>query len=162
MQWAFNEGRRAIFDLAAKREKQYTQDDLDRAGLEAAIRWQSENPIVPNETQAHEIFQAKKDWPFDTWEWVRWGACEWQRRMYLVHEPEEMTAEDLLRKLTSPAYDDAQKIIWLELYKQGKIAKTDIPVRPQSDRCPTCQAWPEEHNEWQKEHCAKISRRKKG
>lgn len=25
--------------------------------------------------------------------------------------------------------------------------------RPDSERCKTCLAWPEEHNEWQTEHC---------
>jgi hypothetical protein len=30
-------------------------------------------------------------------------------------------------------------------------------MRNDSERCPVCKGWPEEHNEWQKEHCRRLS-----
>lgn len=56
--------------------------------LEAVLRWLAENPIVPSESQAFSMAVDKDKFPFDKWEWVRWGACEWQRRMFLAPEPE--------------------------------------------------------------------------
>ena len=56
--------------------------------LEAALRWLSENPIVPTEQQALAMKVSKERFEFDPWEWVRWGACEWQRHMFEDTEPE--------------------------------------------------------------------------
>lgn len=55
--------------------------------LEAALRWLAENPIVPTEQQAYDIAMQKSQFQFDPWELVRWGAVEWQRRMFLAPEP---------------------------------------------------------------------------
>jgi len=61
------------------------QPDYERAALEAALRWLSDNPIVPTVDQAQEI-----------WAYVSRGESflrnlfvEWQRRMFLAPEPEE-------------------------------------------------------------------------
>jgi hypothetical protein len=59
--------------------------------LEAALRWLSENPIVPTEERAQEMWSAKQQYEghFASWEFVRWGACEWQRRMFLALDEDE-------------------------------------------------------------------------
>jgi len=56
--------------------------------LEAALLWLSENPIVPTDEQSLAVVGLKRAFPFDAHEWVRWGAVEWQRRMFLAPEPE--------------------------------------------------------------------------
>jgi hypothetical protein len=56
--------------------------------LEAALRWLSENPIVPTEKQWEEI---SKDAPLTSirmpYDWV---LSEWQRRMFLAPEPDHV------------------------------------------------------------------------
>lgn len=58
-----------------------------RANLEAALRWLSENPIVPTDQQEMEIYKkyistvSDKAYPI-------YLLKEWQRRMFLAPEPE--------------------------------------------------------------------------
>lgn len=68
--------------LKAVKEAQGISAYPTQAVLEAAIRWQSENPVVPTVKQAQEV-----------WDDCSRGACfrsdcltEWQRRMYLAPE----------------------------------------------------------------------------
>src|SRR5208337_47324 len=56
--------------------------------LEAALRWMAENDVSPTPEEAFEIYQLKKNFPFDPYEWIRWGASEWTRRMFLNTESE--------------------------------------------------------------------------
>lgn len=58
-----------------------------KQGLLAAVQWLSEWPSVPDDYQIGEILKAKDQFPFDAADWIRWGAVEWQRRMFLAPEP---------------------------------------------------------------------------
>ena len=52
--------------------------------LEEFCRWLStSNHVAPTVEEAHAIWEAKKDFTFEPYEWVRWGASEWLRRMFL-------------------------------------------------------------------------------
>ena len=71
------------------------------AGLEAAIRWQAENPAVPTPEQGREIravwdhVDRLKD--ASMCDFVETICREWQRRMYLAPEPEALEeVKDLL------------------------------------------------------------------
>lgn len=52
--------------------------------LEAALRWLSENPIVPTDGQVNRLQEQKPDGV----SWIRWTSVEYQRRMFLAPEPE--------------------------------------------------------------------------
>lgn|ERR1017187_6182404 len=56
-------------------------DDADCA-VEAALRWQSENPRVPT---GQQLWEMSTKGPLAD---VNFVCAEWQRRMYLVPEPE--------------------------------------------------------------------------
>lgn len=51
-------------------------------GLEAALRWLSENPIVPTHKQVQDIAQSNVYYTSDVAKWI----VEWQRRMFLAPE----------------------------------------------------------------------------
>ena len=55
------------------------------AALEAALRWLSENPIVPTEEQAQYMYDGKKGLGHAGT--IRYCMIEWQRRMFLAPEP---------------------------------------------------------------------------
>lgn len=67
-------------------------DPLDaeelREPLRLALEWLSEHPIVPSEEDCRSLVIKKAGYDFEIWEWARWGASEWQRRMFLDPEPE--------------------------------------------------------------------------
>jgi hypothetical protein len=90
--------------------------------LEAAMLWLAEHPIVPTEEQALNMWMKKK-LPFEQWEWVRWGASEWQRRMFAAPEPEVPEAiKDLLSEKVGGTLDgvpDADERV-MEAYRRGK------------------------------------------
>lgn len=58
--------------------------------LEVGLRWLSEHPIVPDDKSIVEIAIAKERFTefFERTDWIRWGATEWQRRMFIAPEPE--------------------------------------------------------------------------
>ena len=59
------------------------------AALEAALRWLSENPIVPSVEQCdaiRDVLGPRED--LMQWQ-VKEVAFEWQRRMFLAPEPED-------------------------------------------------------------------------
>jgi len=77
---------------AAQRERwNYSEDAHSKVDcntvldLEAALRWLSENPIVPTDEQVEEM--KTKLVPVHP----HWGniVAEWQRRMFLAPEPED-------------------------------------------------------------------------
>jgi hypothetical protein len=75
-------------------------DSITPEILAAALRWLSENPIVPTEAQALAIVSSKPPAimnAFDNWEVARWGACEWQRRMFLAPD-EDDPIKDLMEE----------------------------------------------------------------
>lgn len=66
-----------------------------RIAVEAALRWLSENPIVPTDEQWRAL-NEERQWP-DNSNRRRWLVIEWQRRMFLAPEPEiPNEIEDLL------------------------------------------------------------------
>ena len=93
---AVAEKMRAHID--AKHKEPIAELHAARIALEAFIRWQSENPIVPTPKQARELFEVW--WGNDTSNAGTMGlvAAAWQRRMYLAPEEPEVPAEvkDLL------------------------------------------------------------------
>ena len=67
-----------------------------RIAVEAALRWLSENPIVPTDEQIRDLFEANR-YGVSREAW-RIYFTEWQRRMFLAPEPEiPDEIEDLLR-----------------------------------------------------------------
>ena len=56
--------------------------------LKAALRWLSENPIVPTIKQLEKIWDSQPDstaeYPY--WQKIRETMAEWQRRMFLAPE----------------------------------------------------------------------------
>lgn len=69
--------------------------DIGAAVLKAALRWLSENPIVPTDEQWKAI-NHERQWPDNAYR-RRWLVVEWQRRMFLAPEPEP-ALKDLLWK----------------------------------------------------------------
>lgn len=60
-----------------------------RQQLEAALRWLSENPIVPTDEQAKELQNRYYgDGHLQQGSAFAYAAVEWQRRMFLAPEPE--------------------------------------------------------------------------
>ena len=67
------------------------------AALEAALRWLSENPIVPSVEQCdaiRDVLGPRED--LMQWQ-VKEVAFEWQRRIFLAPEPEMIGEETLDR-----------------------------------------------------------------
>jgi len=57
--------------------------------LEAALRWLSENPIVPTDEQAADLYNANLDIDYSKkYDATHAVVVEWQRRMFLSPEPE--------------------------------------------------------------------------
>lgn len=64
----------------------------EKQQLEAALRWLSEHPIIPNDEQ---LLEFRHSWD-DIWgktqegkgDFLVWALVEWQRRMFLAPEPE--------------------------------------------------------------------------
>ena len=92
--------------------------------LEAALRWLSENPIVPTMEQATEMSDSGHPCVLDG----VWYATEWQRRMFLAPDlevPEDV--DDLLwpvgchTSVETVEQINNKRII--EAYRRGKEAK---------------------------------------
>ena len=60
--------------------------EMAKVALEAALRWQSENPIVPTDEQIDGMSVGNFSHGAGR-RAVKRGAVEWQRRMYLAPEP---------------------------------------------------------------------------
>ena len=90
---------------------------LDR--LEAFIRWQSENPVVPTEKQALDMYT---DFPIGSGiKCAVSGAVEWQRWMYLVPEPEvPETLKDCLIEDDRPISRECHNARIIEAYRRGR------------------------------------------
>lgn len=111
--------------------------------LEAALRWLSENPIVPTYEQIVAIHDTANPTAQPAtgkhWETRNW-LVEWQRRMFLSPEPE---APEAIRDLLSPKFFNALQIATgsvddgkysrdeyeksvIEAYRRGKESK-EVP-----------------------------------
>lgn len=94
--------------------------------LASTLSWLSENPIVPSDDRIGEMLAAKNHFigHFDPTDWIRWGAAEWQRRMFLAPEP--VAPEEVKRLLfttfTHIRREDANVAI-LEAYRRGQRSK---------------------------------------
>ncbi len=67
--------------------------------LESAMRWLSENPIVPTEAQTDAMAGhfSSDDSLFGTF--ARWFAVEWQRRMFLAPEPDVLVSSPAAERI---------------------------------------------------------------
>lgn len=80
MMAAYKQGIYAALDV-----KGYTQDDVDRSGVEAICVWISQNPIVPTTKNLEDMLGSA--WSYAICEGTMSGATisamlqEWQRRM---------------------------------------------------------------------------------
>ena len=89
------------------------------AALEAALRWLSENPIVPSVEQCdaiRDVLGPRED--LMQWQ-VKEVAFEWQRRMFLAPEPEPLPGDiiDLVHGKNEWGPADV-----LEAYRRGQKA----------------------------------------
>ncbi len=84
--------------------------------LEAALRWLSENPIVPTIEQATEMSDSGHPCVLDG----VWYATEWQRRMFLL-APQEDYADRILKNASlgyTPTHAELDKI-WEHIFRAG-------------------------------------------
>ena len=79
-------------------------EDRARVAVEVALRWLSENPIVPSEEQAASLYGASLNIDYEKrYDATRAVVVEWQRRMFLAppgEVPEEV--KDLLTPRCNP------------------------------------------------------------
>lgn len=69
----------AFFDEAHDGPRWNEEEVTDM--LAAALRWLSENPIVPNDEYVEGVIREHSRTN------VKWACVEWQRRMFLAPEP---------------------------------------------------------------------------
>lgn len=103
-------------------ESEYEKPDVIRISLEAALRWLSENPIVPTDTQAYDLWQSQilSGKTHSDNELAKLCAVEWQRRMFLAAPEPEIPPEIDPQKCPHrwQAKDDlttAERVIYCEL-----------------------------------------------
>lgn len=66
----------------------YEQLQAVKSCLPLALRWLSENPIVPTDEQAAALLAVKPDIPETVTPYTVIVCTEWQRRMFDAPEPE--------------------------------------------------------------------------
>ncbi len=90
-------------------------------GLEAALLWIGENPIVPTEEQAQEMarFGPLRD--------VNFLCAEWQRRMFLAPEPE--------------VPESVEETIEIDYYESDNMPSGSVAVLKDGRRLVTEEAW---------------------
>jgi len=100
-----------------------------RVGIEAALCWQSENPIVPTPTDvlllADELVRAGTDRNSQ----VMRVCAAWQRRMYLAPEPEvPEEIKDLVERWGKPGEGglNAPQAELIEAYRRGWGAREAV------------------------------------
>lgn len=82
------EGLKAALDSAGQTVSGCPWQELATKAVEAFIRWQSENPMVPSDEDL-EFLQRDAEGSVDLgFARRKWYITEWQRRMYLAPEPE--------------------------------------------------------------------------
>jgi hypothetical protein len=93
--------------------------------LEAALRWLSENPIVPTEKQERKLddawMESKKDLASRYYKCAHateFGAIEWQRMMFLEPEPE---VPEEIKDLIAGVHPDVAPIA-IEAFRRGQKA----------------------------------------
>lgn len=119
----------------------YLQDGLTRDVedivlpllVKAALRWLSQNPIVPTESQEKEVHDyVLRDNPLrpapSPWSWIKIGWIEGQRRMFLVPEPDREAVKDLLYNYgdQQPSNELGRKWVderILEAYRRGRESR---------------------------------------
>jgi hypothetical protein len=73
---------KGMFQAAKESFWMKTPESLE-AALEAALRWLSENPIMPTREQASYMYDGHRGAHDET---VQFCMTEWQRRMFLAPE----------------------------------------------------------------------------
>lgn len=87
--------------------------------LEAALRWLAENPIVPTDEQAKELWNHPKVL-HGSEHYAKAMARDWQRMMFLAPEPEYIGSEELGRFCAR--YQRIDEAV-IEAYRRGKESK---------------------------------------
>jgi len=94
--------------------------------LEAALRWLSENPIVPTYNQLNS-FASERTSP----DAIQWFCAEWQRRMFLAPDHPEIPEEVKDLQIDINAYDPVHKIMIkhhnedvIEAFRRGQKSVT--------------------------------------
>jgi len=112
--------------------EQYKQTHQVNKALEAALRWLSENPIVPTDEQVKAIHHSATEAACTSKSILPFFAIEWQRRMFLAPEPEipedirdliygdEVAATGLVKGGT---FDESNQRV-LEAYRRGQKSKS--------------------------------------
>lgn len=75
-----------------------------KSALESALRWLSENPIVPTDEQV-ESFSTE---PMSVTAWAKAWAAEWQRQMFVAPEPQ---IPEEIRDLLLPNFSNAVQMV---------------------------------------------------
>ena len=111
-----------------------------RVVLEAALRWQKENPPVPTDDFVEEVIREHSRTN------VKWSCVEWVRRMYDAPEPEVDRIDFYVK--TSDGY-----VPWTPTEAQRKMMEFDRnnhlfqgqthPFNPKHGSCPACAPEPE-------------------
>lgn len=90
-----------------------------KAALEAALRWLAENPIVPTDEQAKELWNHPKVL-HGSEHYAKAMARDWQRMMFHAPEPEYIGSEELGRFCAR--YQRIDEAV-IEAYRRGKESK---------------------------------------
>jgi len=110
-----------------------------KEAVEAALRWLSENPIVPTDEQIHEMYPSASEAGISFTLVARFIA-EWQRRMFIAPEPE---FRDKL--CTRPGCQNESQV---NICGTPFCSDCDIEIRKQRKR--TGITGPVAHAEWEK------------
>ena len=92
----------------------------------------AEHPIVPTDEQVDSMADAYKEATHatDGVDWIKQGAVEWQKRMFLAPEPKlfDVTFDSggihaVVRTDATPSQESAQKIAEYFVRKEGLVAR---------------------------------------
>ena len=107
-----------------------TGDRVTHNIAEAALCWLSENPIVPTQQQASEMWQVYVGLRGNAVDSIAGCMAEWQRRMFITPEPEvPEEVKDLLLDENIPTADysrptrDYYNTQILEAFRRGQKSK---------------------------------------
>jgi hypothetical protein len=96
-------------------------------GLNAALQWLSENPIMPTDEQSKEMYDtvSDSDGMFHSWRGVTALVVDWQRHMFLApepHIPEDIKDLMFHRPVVENGFTMTGNERIAEAYRRGKKA----------------------------------------
>ena len=109
---------KAAMDDIGERRGTYGGRIIEGA-LEAALRWLSDHPIIPTDTQMQALWDDSVGaGPFGT---AKFAAVNWQRRMFLASEPE--VPEEIKDLMLVGVNEEVSNKNIIEAFRRGKQAK---------------------------------------